>query len=165
MSIGCSKGVVTVGMAPHSYTEKIPRKIRNRFYRVFPQKKFHPVRKPKLSLSNRECNLIPSYPVIIPMRTHDQFGTVIINGMPRVVTPVCDNHRHLVCEPYSVEILHEVAKWLGIKRHWFHKTHYDIPKRRIDEITKKCRVVSAREVLKIIKSPNNILTVDLKTQI
>lgn len=64
---------------------------------------------------------------------------------------VCDNQRHLICLPYSKENLHKMAENLGIKRCWFHKNHYDIPKKRIEEITKKCRIVTGREVVKIIK--------------
>lgn len=41
---------------------------------------------------------------------------------------------------------------LGIKKCWFHKTHYDIPKKRIDEITKKCEVVSTKQIIEIIKN-------------
>ncbi len=63
---------------------------------------------------------------------------------------VCDNARHLVCLPYSVENLHKMAEELGIKRCWFHKDHYDIPKRRIEEITSKCVVVSSREIVRIV---------------
>jgi hypothetical protein len=64
----------------------------------------------------------------------------------------CDDKRHLVCEPYSLEDLHKMAISLGIKRHWFHRNHYDIPKRRIKEIRGKCTVVSTRQILKIIKN-------------
>lgn len=66
----------------------------------------------------------------------------------------CDNARHLVCVPYSVENLHIMAKELGLKRCWFHAgshPHYDIPKRRIAEITAKCTLVSGREILAICK--------------
>jgi len=67
----------------------------------------------------------------------------------------CDEHRHLVCVPYSEENLHEMARELGIKRCWFHSRvrflHYDIPKRRIEEITARCTVVSSRDILSIIK--------------
>ena len=65
----------------------------------------------------------------------------------------CDNKRHLVCVPYSIENLHKMAEKLGIKRCWFHKNHYDIPKRRIDEIQNKCNIVSSKEILKIINAP------------
>ena len=69
----------------------------------------------------------------------------------------CDNSRHLVCVPYSVENLHKMASALDIKRCWFHrgkKPHYDIPKTRIEEIKSKCNVVSSMEILRIIQ--NNI---------
>ena len=65
----------------------------------------------------------------------------------------CDNYRHLVCIPYSIENLHKMGKILNIKKCWFHNDkfpHYDNPKRRIDEIKSKCTVVSSKEILKII---------------
>lgn len=64
---------------------------------------------------------------------------------------VCDNKRHLVCIPYSIENLHRMSKMLDIKRCWFHNDHYDIPKRRISEIMNKCDVVSSKMIVKIIK--------------
>jgi hypothetical protein len=64
---------------------------------------------------------------------------------------LCDEARHLVCEPYSVENLHRMATALNIKECWFHKDHYDIPKRRIKEITAKCEVVSSRRIVEIIR--------------
>jgi hypothetical protein len=67
----------------------------------------------------------------------------------------CDNERHLVCVPYSVDHLHLMARDLGVKRCWFHASstfpHYDIPKRRIAEITARCTVVSPRDILAIVK--------------
>jgi len=63
----------------------------------------------------------------------------------------CDKYRHLVCKPYSIENLHKMAKDLGIKRCWFHKTHYDIPKTRISKIEVKCNIVSSKEIVNIIK--------------
>ena len=63
----------------------------------------------------------------------------------------CDNKRHLVCTPYSKENLHKMAEDLNIKRCWFHKNHYDIPKTRIEEIKAKCIVVSSKEIVNIIK--------------
>lgn len=62
----------------------------------------------------------------------------------------CDHKRHLVCHPYSIENLHIMATVLCIKRCWFHKNHYDIPKRRIAEIQAKCRVVSPKDIALII---------------
>jgi Protein of unknown function (DUF4031) len=67
----------------------------------------------------------------------------------------CDNARHLVCIPYSIDNLHLMAVNLGIKRCWYHNTsyaHYDIPKRRIIEIQSKCKVVSSKIILKIVKN-------------
>ena len=68
---------------------------------------------------------------------------------------VCDNWRHLVCLPYTIENLHKTAEDLGIKRCWFHNSkghpHYDIPKRRIAEIQARCKVVSSRVILQIMK--------------
>lgn len=62
----------------------------------------------------------------------------------------CDNKRHLVCVPYSIENLHNMAQDLNIKRCWFHKDHYDIPKKRISEIKDKCKIVSSKEIVRII---------------
>lgn len=64
---------------------------------------------------------------------------------------VTDGKRHLVCIPYSTENLHAMAADLGIGRHWFHKNHYDIPKKRMDEITSKCTLVSSKDIVKIIR--------------
>jgi hypothetical protein len=69
----------------------------------------------------------------------------------------CDNKRHLVCIPYSIENLHLMADTLGIARNWFHSkkkhnlNHYDIPKRRIQEITAQCTLVSEYDIVKIIR--------------
>lgn len=65
--------------------------------------------------------------------------------------PVTDRKRHLVVLPYSVENLHALAEQLGIKRCWFHRDHYDIPKRRIPEIEALCRIVSSKDIVKIIR--------------
>lgn len=56
----------------------------------------------------------------------------------------CDDQRHLVCVPYSIENLHRMAEELGIKRCWFHKDHYDIPIRRVKEVQARCIVVPAK---------------------
>ena len=67
----------------------------------------------------------------------------------------CDNQRHLICVPYSVDNLHVMAEILGIKRCWFHNApghpHYDIPKKRIAEIQAKCTVISTRKLLELIQ--------------
>ncbi len=64
----------------------------------------------------------------------------------------CDNARHLVCMPYSIENLHIMADELNIKKCWFHKNHYDIPKKRISEIQNKCIIVQSKDIVKIIKN-------------
>lgn len=65
-----------------------------------------------------------------------------------------DNQRHLVCYPYSVENLHEMAKKLNIKRCWFHGgrlAHYDVPMLRMATISYQTEVVSPRTIVDIIK--------------
>jgi len=66
---------------------------------------------------------------------------------------VCDDKRHLICFPYSVENLHVMADDLGIKRCWFRRNvshvHYDSPKRRIADITSRCTLVTPRELLAV----------------
>lgn len=48
-----------------------------------------------------------------------------------------------------------MADVMLIGRHWFHKDHYDIPKRRIEEITAMCMVVSTRDIVRIINGEFN----------
>ena len=62
-----------------------------------------------------------------------------------------DSMRHLVCLPYSIENLHRMAEDLGIKRCWFHKDHYDIPKRRMEEIQAKTIEITPREMVQLIR--------------
>jgi hypothetical protein len=69
----------------------------------------------------------------------------------RKMTYYCDVARHLVCFPYSIEGLHLMAGDLHIGRGWFHKNHYDIPKKRVAEITAKCVVVSSKDIVRIIR--------------
>lgn len=67
----------------------------------------------------------------------------------------CDSLRHLVCTPYTIENLHTMARQLGVKKCWYHAhpthPHYDIPKRRIAEISARCTLISGRDLLRIIK--------------
>lgn len=63
-----------------------------------------------------------------------------------------DGKRHLICEPYSVDNLHHMAEDLGINRCWFHKDHYDIPKRRIEEIEAKCEMITSKDIVRIIRA-------------
>ena len=72
------------------------------------------------------------------------------------MTFYCDNARHLVCVPYSIPNLHAMAQTLGIKRCWFHRDHYDIPKLRIAEIQAKCTVIPSREIVRIIKGDRTV---------
>ena len=69
------------------------------------------------------------------------------------LTYVTDKKRHLVCVPYSIENLHQMAKELKIHKCWFHKNHYDIPKLRIEEIEKQCKIVDPKNIVEIIRSP------------
>ena len=67
----------------------------------------------------------------------------------------CDKARHLICVPYSIENLHRMAETLNIDKCWYHKgnfPHYDIPKKRISEITEKCIIVSSKEIVNFIKT-------------
>lgn len=67
---------------------------------------------------------------------------------------LCDSKRHLICEPYSIDNLHIMADILNIKRCWYHNCkfpHYDIPKKRISEISNKCEMISSKDLLSIIK--------------
>lgn len=63
-----------------------------------------------------------------------------------------DRQRHLICVPYSIKNLHKMAEKLNINRRWFHKDHYDIPKRRQVEIEDMCQIVPSKEIVRIIKS-------------
>lgn len=67
-----------------------------------------------------------------------------------------DGKRHLVCIPYSIEKLHAMASDLKISSHWFHRNHYDIPKRRIDEVTSKCDIVSSKDIVRIINGDYDV---------
>ncbi len=71
------------------------------------------------------------------------------------LTYICDSARHLICVPYSIQNLHIMAKALNIQRHWFHRDHYDIPKRRVEEIMGKCQVVSSKEIILIIREASD----------
>jgi tetraacyldisaccharide-1-P 4'-kinase len=78
-----------------------------------------------------------------------------------------DRRRHLICYPYSIENLHRMANELGIKRCWFHKDHYDIPKKRIEEIESQCEIVTSKEIVRIKNNKdyeNTRLQAKLSTQ-
>lgn len=69
----------------------------------------------------------------------------------------CDRMRHLICIPYTVENLHQMARDLGIKRCWYDPKpypHYDIPKKRIGEIQQKCNMISPKQLVDMIRTQN-----------
>lgn len=61
-----------------------------------------------------------------------------------------DGLRHLVCVPYSIKNLHKMADRLNINKCWFHKDHYDIPKKRFDKIKIKTQIVAPSKIVNII---------------
>lgn len=68
---------------------------------------------------------------------------------------LCDNARHMVCEPFSLPNLHRMAAALGLKKAWFHTgkfPHYDMPKKRIEELTAQSERVTQKQILAIIKA-------------
>lgn len=77
------------------------------------------------------------------------------------MTFICDRQRHLVCVPYSIAALHEMAAVLGIGRCWFHRDHYDIPKRMAAAVTARCTVVRPRQVLGIIRGTEDATSLGL----
>lgn len=73
----------------------------------------------------------------------------------RMLTYYRDSMRHLVCRPYSVNLLHHMAADLDIKRCWFHgkhRRHYDIPKKKMIEVAGRSTLVMPRDILAIIKA-------------
>lgn len=50
-----------------------------------------------------------------------------------------------------------MARELDIHPCWFHKDHYDIPKKRINEITEKCLIINSRIIVDVIKASNKII--------
>lgn len=89
-----------------------------------------------------------------PMKYEPKHLIKMINIGKPVLRYISDDKRHLICIPYSIENLHKMAEDLGIKRCWFHKDHYDIPKRRIDEIREKTEWFSSKQIVKVIKEYN-----------
>jgi hypothetical protein len=57
-----------------------------------------------------------------------------------------------------------MAEELNIPRHFFHKNHYDIPKRRLDEIMSVCYIVSSKEIVRIIATDDNLINVNFKKE-
>jgi len=48
-----------------------------------------------------------------------------------------------------------MATELGINPLWHHKDHYDIPINKIEDVSKKCIIVSPKEIVRIIKESGN----------
>lgn len=83
-----------------------------------------------------------------------------------VLTYYCDNNGHLVCRPYTVHNLHDMAEKLKIHSSWFHtgegiadtlvkKPHYKIALSRRGEFRKLCTTVTTEE-LKLITERKSI---------
>lgn len=91
----------------------------------------------------------PAKQVLLPWE-EEHYAVIVLEPL----VYLCDVQRHLVCRPYSVPNLHRMAADLGIDRCWFHRRskhpHYDIPKRRIAEITARCTLVHPFEILATI---------------
>lgn len=71
-----------------------------------------------------------------------------------------DGKRHLICEPYSEDNLHKMAEDLNIPFWWFHSRklpHYDIPKLQIERVTKRCVIVSPKEIVRVIRSSGAVV--------
>lgn len=53
----------------------------------------------------------------------------------------------------SIEDLHSFAESIGVKRHWFHKDHYDIREFEYERaIEAGAILVTSREIVKIKRS-------------
>jgi hypothetical protein len=48
-----------------------------------------------------------------------------------------------------------MATELGINPLWHHKDHYDIPIDKIGKVSKRCVIVSPKEIVRIIKENNS----------
>jgi hypothetical protein len=93
--------------------------------------------------------------VEIETRSH-RLEVISARNYDSELTYFCDDQRHLICSPFSIENLHKMAEELNLKRCWFHASskfpHYDIPKTRVQEITSRCYVISAKTLLRMIKA-------------
>lgn len=55
-----------------------------------------------------------------------------------------------------------MAQLFRIKRCWFYRTHYDIPKLRVKEILPLVARVSSREILNIIQTEAQTYTTSIR---
>jgi hypothetical protein len=107
-------------------------------------------------------NIVKYYNVKVGGSIYNQLEKMFGKNIPRYLEEIkfyCDDQRHLVCVPYSIENLHFMAKFLDIDKCWFHnknkpgrnRSHYDIPKKRIKEIMNQCEIVSGEDIVNICK--------------
>lgn len=85
------------------------------------------------------------------------------------MTFLCDTYRkdgrlrpHLVCLPYSIELLHEMARILNISRRYFDRDHYDVPIARVPEIMGRCTIVPTREIVRIARAKKRTNQLELE---
>jgi hypothetical protein len=100
---------------------------------------------------------LSSAPDFMPTKPRDNVNRKFIQQAlgklaGKELTYVCDDKRHLICVPYTRPNLHRMARELNIPRGWFHRDHYDIPKRRVEEIMAKCQVVSSKRIIMIMRA-------------
>jgi len=96
--------------------------------------------------NNDSFKIHESYVDNIAEKRNDTIVSILTEGL----IYYSDHKRHLICYPYSIENLHLMAEDLQINNCWFHKDHYDIPKRRISEIAKKTVNISSKDIVRII---------------
>ncbi len=68
----------------------------------------------------------------------------------------CGEKGHLICVPYSVENLRQMAEELSLHKDWFRNgriPHYVIPEQMVEEIQEQCIVVPTREIVKMTRGP------------
>lgn len=78
-----------------------------------------------------------------------------MNNKEEKIFYLCDDDRHLICLPFSIDNLHKMAEDLGINKCWFHRgkyPHYDIPKKRMNDIKEKCVITDSRSIIIAIKN-------------
>lgn len=70
----------------------------------------------------------------------------------------CDNQGHLVCLPYTIDNLHQMANELGLDQSHFKShpkhAHYLISDNQKDTIMPQCHLVSSKHIIYIVRSRN-----------
>ncbi len=60
-------------------------------------------------------------------------------------------YSHMISDT-SIKDLHEFAKVCGIKKHWFHKNHYDLREHEyLVAVDLGATVISTKEIVRILK--------------